>query len=234
MRCLVGAIVVWLVGFSNLAIPADPLKVKVVLAGDSTVADGSGWGPALGPLFGPNVEVINLARSGASSKSYRIIGQWKNVLAAKPDWVLIQFGHNDQPGKGPDRETDSKTTFRENLARFADEAATAGAKVVLVTPLARRIFDANGKVRTDLGPYAEAVRAVAKEKKLPVVDLYARSVEHLEAIGPEKAVVYNPPAKEPGMVDRTHLSAAGAAATAKLVVAELRASAPDLSKLLKR
>jgi lysophospholipase L1-like esterase len=66
-------------------------------------------GAALAKRFGPGVEVVNLARSGASSKNYRTIGQWKKALDAKPVWVLIQFGNNDQPGKGPDRETDPKS-----------------------------------------------------------------------------------------------------------------------------
>src|SRR3954451_14965237 len=109
--------------------------VKIALAGDSTVTDKSGWGLAFAKRFGPGAEVTNFAKGGQSSKSFRDQGNWKKLLEAKPDWVLIQFGHNDQPGKGPERETDPKTTYRENLARFVDEARAAGAKPILVTSL---------------------------------------------------------------------------------------------------
>ncbi len=214
------------------AAAADPARVKVVLAGDSTVTDNAGWGAAFAKAVGPDAEVVNLARGGASSKSYRAIGLWKKVLDAKPAWVLVQFGHNDQPGKGPERETDPKTTFPENLRRFVDQALAAGAKPVLVTPLARRVYE-NGKIRPDQAAYAAATRAVAAEKGVPLVDLYARSVEELERLGPDKVVGYNAASKDPKTVDRTHLSPEGAAATTALVVAELKTAAPDLAKLLK-
>jgi lysophospholipase L1-like esterase len=99
-----------------------------------------------------------------------------------------------------------------------DEARAAGAPPVLVTPLARRVFDAGGMVRADLKPYADATRAVAAERKVPVVDLYARSVEELEKIGPEKAAGFGPPhPTRPGQVAGTHLSAAGPDARGRAV-----------------
>src|SRR6478609_3729111 len=104
---------------------------KLILVGDSTVAPKSGWGDAFMKLFKPTVASQNLAIGGRSSKSYRDEGHWQKVLDAKPTWVLIQFGHNDQPGKGPKRETDAKTTFRENLARYIAEARAIGAQPVL-------------------------------------------------------------------------------------------------------
>ena len=101
---------------------------RIVLVGDSTVASGSGWGDGLIKLMAPGVEGINLAVRGRSSKSYRAEGYWQKVLEKKPNWVLIQFGHNDQPGKGPKLETDAKTTFRENLVRYIDEVEAIGAE----------------------------------------------------------------------------------------------------------
>src|SRR5262245_59988748 len=79
--------------------------LKIVLVGDSTVNDEGGWGPGFRASFGVEVEVMNLARNGRSSKSFRAEGFWEPALAAKPAYILIQFGHNDVPGKGPDRET---------------------------------------------------------------------------------------------------------------------------------
>src|SRR5215213_5819051 len=108
-------------------------KVRIVFAGDSTVTDGSGWGLGFARSMNDSAEVINLSRGGRSSKSFRDEGWWRKVLDEKPDYVLIQFGHNDQPGKGPERETDPKTTFRENLVRNVDEARAIGAKPVLLT-----------------------------------------------------------------------------------------------------
>src|SRR5690242_7313275 len=76
-----------------------PAKIRIVLAGDSTVTDTAGWGAAFAKRCDSSIEVINLAIGGRSSKSYRAEGWWKQVLDAKPNYVLIQFGHNDQPGK---------------------------------------------------------------------------------------------------------------------------------------
>src|ERR1035437_2029286 len=77
--------------------------VKVVLVGESTVNDEGGWGPGFRASFGPGVQVVNLARNGRRWMSVRDEGPWAQVLPEKADFVPIQFGHNDQPGKGPER-----------------------------------------------------------------------------------------------------------------------------------
>ena len=206
---------------------------RIVLAGDSTVASGSGWGDGLIKLMNPDVTGINLAMKGRSSKSYRDEGWWQRVLDAKPTWVLIQFGHNDQPGKGPKLETDAQTTFRENLIRYIDEAKAIGAKPVLITSLVRRNFDKQGKIMPDLlVPYIEATRAVAAEKHVPLVDLYARSIERMNQLGPESALAYDAKSKDPAKPDKTHLSPFGEAETAKLVADEIRKASPELAKTL--
>ena len=210
----------------------EPAKVRVVLVGDSTVASGSGWGDAFAKLLAPTAECLNLARSGRSSKSYRDEGQWTKAIAQKPAIVLIQFGHNDQPGKGPERETDPATSFRDNLRRYIAEAREIGAAPILITPLARRIFGDDGKIKSTLTPYAEAAIAVAAEDKVPLVDLHARSAEQLNQLGASGAAAYNPPTKD-GSTDRTHLNEKGATATAQLVAEELRKAAPDIAKHFK-
>src|SRR5262245_34570880 len=73
-------------------------KLRIVLVGDSTVTDTGGWGRAFAALLKPGAECVNLARSGSSSKSYYDQGYWRHALAQKPEFILIQFGHNDQPG----------------------------------------------------------------------------------------------------------------------------------------
>ena len=144
--------------------------MKIVLVGDSTVNDEGGWGEGfrlwLTNGLTPPPEVINLAKNGRSSKSFRDEGLWGPALAAKPNWILVQFGHNDQPGKGPDRETELSTTYRANMIRYVDEARATGAEPILVTSIVRRNFDASGKIKRDaLFEYAAEVRKIAAEKK---------------------------------------------------------------------
>jgi pectinesterase len=208
-----------------------------VLVGDSTVQSKTGWGDAFIPLLQPDVKCINMGRGGRSSKSYRDEGAWDLVLKEKPTYILIQFGHNDQPGKGVARETDPKSTYPENLARFVDEARAIGAEPILVTSLVRRNFDADGKhLRPDLEPYAEAVRKVGQEKKVAVVDLHARSKEQIEKLGPEGCKSFNADLDKeaPGSAgDHTHLCKHGAEMTAPLVAEELRRINSGLAKYLK-
>jgi pectinesterase len=237
--------------FTSLPAAAEdaPQAGTILLVGDSTVASGGGWGDAFAKLLAPGVECLNLARGGRSSKSFRKEGFWQKALDAKPAWVLIQFGHNDQPGKGPERETDAKTTFRENLTRYIAEARAIGAKPVLVTSLTRRNFNAQekidparlessmdsqaGGIKPDfLTNYVEAAKAVATEQKVPLIDLNARSIEQMNQLGPVAAVAFDAKAKDPSKPDKTHLSAQGAKETARLVAAEIRKNVPELAGLL--
>jgi len=213
--------------------PDGTAKTRIVLVGDSTVTDPSGWGLGFARLLKPNAECINKARSGASSKSFYDKGIWKQALAEKPSFVLIQFGHNDQAGKGPDRETDPKTTYREYLGRYVDEARAAGAEPILVTSLTRRTWGPDGKIRSSLVPYVEAMKAVAAEKKVPLVDLHTASIALVEKLGPEKAKELGPPHPDnPKLVDSTHLNARGADAFAPLIADELRKLVPALRNCL--
>jgi lysophospholipase L1-like esterase len=177
--------------------------VKIILVGDSTTAVHSGWGGTFCASHVTSfVACVNLARNGRSTRSYREEGSWKLVLAEvktrgfADTWVLIQFGHNDQPGK-PGRSTDLKAEFPANLRRYIDEALAAGAHPVLLTPLTRRQFVA-GRLQNDLAPWAEAVAKVAAEKHVPLVDLNALSAKAVEALGPTNAnnLAQMPPSPE--------------------------------------
>lgn len=221
---------------TSTASAADSSKgtAPIVLVGDSTVASGGGWGDAFAGSLKDGVDCRNFGRNGRSSKSYRDEGHWKKVLEAKPKWVLIQFGHNDQTGKGPERETDAKTTFPQNLKRYISEVQAIGARPVLVTSLSRRNFDSAGKIKADLlDDYVAATRAVAAAEKVPLIDLNARSIAQLNQMGPKAAVVFDAKSKDPAKPDRTHLSAEGAQASAKLVAEEIRKNIPDLAELLR-
>ncbi len=213
------------------AAPAE--KVRIVLVGDSTVAEGGGWGPGLRAEFGPEVEVVNLARNGRSSKSFRDEGAWGPALAAKASYIVIQFGHNDCPGKGPARETDPKTTYRENLARYVDEARAAGSQAVLATSIVRRNFSADGHIKADcLVPFVEQVRALAAEKDVPLLELYDLTRRQAESLGPAASDELGPVTAE-GKPDRTHLAAKGQAAVGALAAAELVRVVPALRPMLK-
>jgi lysophospholipase L1-like esterase len=184
-------------------------QTRIVLVGDSTVNEEGGWGPGFRSFFGPSVDVVNLAMNGRSSKSFRDEGRWEPALTGKPSYILIQFGHNDGPGKGPDRETDPNTSFRANMSRYVDEVRAAGAQPVLVTSIVRRVFTHDGKVKRDsLVPYVEAVRALAAEKQIPLIDLYALTLAQAEKLGPEGCAEIDARDKD-GKRDTTHLGPRG-------------------------
>jgi lysophospholipase L1-like esterase len=217
---------------------AAPRPVRVVLAGDSTVTDQAGWGKGFKAALTSDAECVNLARGGASTLSFRTAGEWAKVLASEADWVLIQFGHNDVPGKGPTRETDAATTFRENLARFIKEVRDAGMRPVLVTSVTHRRFDSDGKFVPDktLAPYAEASRAVAAEQKVPLIDLYAATAAQCERLGQEACEALGPMAKDKDGVERrdgTHYAAKGAEEVGAMAAREFARVAPEAARLVR-
>lgn len=206
-------------------------SMTIALVGDSTVTDNAGWGKAFAKMTAPGVQVLNLAKGGTSTKSYRDGGRWEKALREDADFMLIQFGHNDRPGKGPHRETDAATTYRENLDRFVDEARAAGIQPVLVTSVAVRKFGPDGKIVDDLAPYAIAMRAVAAEKQVPLIDLHQRSIEGLERLGPAASEEFGP--MKDGRRDITHFSDEGATFAARLVVGEFVRVVPTAAALFK-
>jgi lysophospholipase L1-like esterase len=209
--------------------------VRIVLAGDSTVNNGGGWGPGFCALMMANVECVNLARNGRSSKSYYDEGVWKDVLAEKADYILIQFGHNDMPGKGPTRETNPDTTYAANMRRYIAEARAAGARPVIVTSLSRRNYK-DGKLVEDLTAYAQAARRVAEEEQAPVIDLNAESTRLLRTMTQEQADQFNAeghPDAQGIKQDRTHLNAHGSEVFGRMVANDLAKVVPELGPEIK-
>ncbi|RVT83866.1 rhamnogalacturonan acetylesterase [Inhella crocodyli] len=197
------------------------------------MAPRSGYGNALCAKL-LQVACLNLARGGRSTLSYRAEGLWDTVLTLlrergpgdtrQRNLVLIQFGHNDQPGK-PGRSTDLATEFGPNLARYVAEVRAEGGEVVLITPLTRRSFK-DGALVNDLRPWAEATLRVGAELGVPVLDLYATSSAAVQALGPEAADTL---AEAPPRFDRTHLGPKGAALFAQQVLDGLLALKPELA-----
>lgn len=232
MRAFACATLTWL--FCRMAIAAErPIAgpVRIALIGDSTVAtydkppaDRStltGWGQVFGEFFDSSVEIHNFALSGRSSKSFLREGHWPQVLAAKPDYVFIQFGHNDQPGKG-DRSTDAAGDYQDYLRRYLEETRAAGAVPVLVTPVARRTFE-SGKLVTSLTPYADAMQQVGRKTQTPVIDLHRLSMALFARVGDEGGANLSP-----APTDRSHFSRTGARAVAGLVANALPRAVPAL------
>ena len=220
-------------------------QVVIALAGDSTVTDNAGWGLGFAKAMNEkqSVQVVNFARGGRSSGSFVKEGSWQKVLNLRPDYVVIQFGHNDQPGHGPDRETDPATTYKANMTRYVAEARAAGIKPILVTPVSRRQWGADGHIHSTLQPYADAVKQIAEEKKVPLIDLHARSIELYEKLGREGVNKLSPKKTPKGdkaeqgatadALDGTHLNEKGSDVVGPIVAEELMKVVPDLAGYVK-
>jgi lysophospholipase L1-like esterase len=227
-------LLITLYSFSCSPHPALPHPVRVVVIGDSTVqtyppeSPVKGWGQYIGGYFTGKVEVVNLALSGRSTKTFIGEGRWEKALAARGGWYIIQFGHNDSHEKGKPESTDAATDFRDNLRKYVDDARGIGAKVVLVTPMHRRTFKPDGNLADILGQYAEAVKAVGKEKGVPVIDLHAASGKVFLDLGDAGSADLSCNAS-----DRTHFSEKGARLMAGLVAGGIGKEAPKLGKYLK-
>jgi pectinesterase len=209
-----------------------PQPIRIVLVGDSTVTDDSGWGTGFRRLVTGAVEVVNTAANGRSSKSFIDEGRWADALSKRGQYYLIQFGHNDEPGKGPERETDPKTTYRANMARYVDDVRRIGAKPILVTSLVRRLYKGDGTIQTSQTPYVEAVRELAAEKQVPLVDLHATSLADAENAGDDVWADLSPRDAK-GQVDRTHLNTKGSEVVGRMVVEALSKAAPELAPMLR-
>lgn len=221
----------------------------IFLIGDSTMANKPlipenperGWGQMFGVYFKAGVRVENHALNGRSSKSFRDEGHWAAVQSRlKPgDWVIIQFGHNDEKNLDATRYTTPEGTFKANLARYVAETRALGAMPVLATPVARRKFDDQGRPVNTHGDYVKAVREVARDQSVPLLDMNRRSTELLQRMGPEpskKLYIYVTAAEYPGLPkgrqDDTHFCAYGASRMCDLAVAEISANVPQLAHYL--
>ena len=145
--------------------------------------------------------------------------------------MLLQFGHNDQPGKGPSRESPANTAYRANMTRYVEEARAAGIKPVLVTSLVRRKFDADGKLASDLTEYVEVVKQVAANARAPLIDLHALSIELCERLGPDGCRAIDPMVD--GKRDTTHLTPRGSELVGRLVAAEFQEVVPEMASSIR-
>lgn len=215
---------------------------KIFIAGDSTAASYSGerfpmmgWGQVIG-YYLQNVCIVNLAQCGRSSRSFITEG-WFALIEkgiSKNDFLLVQFGHNDEKSQDPSRYTDPESSYPEHLMRYVDLARSRGANPVLITPVARRKFE-DGKLIDTHKAYADAVRKLSETEQIPYVDLTALSMKLMEGLGEDaskRLFTKVQPGEYPGYPeghdDDTHFCQEGALEIASLVGGEIKKLFPNI------
>jgi len=139
------------------------------------------------------------------------------------DYLIIEFGHNDMKQTGPN--AGAYKQFKTNLEMFIQAARDKGGIPVLVTPMHRRGQWQNGKVMNSFGDYPDAVRLVAREQKVALLELNNTSAILYEAMGEEgskKAFVHYPantfPDQPAALADNTHFNPYGGYQLAKCII----------------
>lgn len=214
-----------------------PRKTKVWLIGDSTMSikeikayPETGWGMPFQYFFDSTVTVDDRAKNGRSTRTFIEEGLWQPVVdnMSEGDYVFIQFGHNDEVETKKSYTT--KEQFTANLTRYVNESRAKKAVPVLLTPVARRKFDAGGNVAGTHDVYSALVRETAKKLNVPLIDLDAKGQALLQSMGVEGSTyLFNhlQPGEHPnypeGKIDDTHFSELGARKIAEIVLAEIKA-----------
>ena len=212
-----------------------PETINVYLIGDSTMSEKlvtaypeTGWGMPFQHFFDSTVVVENHAKNGRSTKTFISENRWTPIAEKLKagDYVFIQFGHNDEAKEKIERYT-SPGEYKRNLKRFVTEARARKASPVLLTPVARRRFD-DGKVIESHAAYSALVREIAKEEKVPLIDLDRTSMELYQNIGEENSkllFLHLEPGEHPnypeGKTDNTHFNELGARLIAQLVLKDI-------------
>jgi lysophospholipase L1-like esterase len=209
--------------------------VRIDLIGDSTQTDNAGYGRGFCANLTAPVDCVNLAKGGASTKTFREQGLWQLALATRPDYMLIQFGHNDEETPEHLERQTTIAQYEQNLRNFITEARAVGIKSVLVTPLTRRYFE-DGKIHSDLTAHALTMKRVAADMHVPLIDLHTQSIAYLEGIGELQAQTLGSTKKDPEgntIPDKTHLDWEGSYVFGRLVAVDLGKTVPALAKFVK-
>lgn len=224
-------------------------KISIYIAGDSTAcnyeavrAPRTGWGQVLGQFFTDQVIIKNEAISGRSSKSFINEGALEKIIRQiiPGDYLLIQFGHNDEKKEDLARYTEAFTTFKLYLTQYIRSARNKQAVPVLLTPIQRYQFDQNGKIMPTHGDYPKAMLDLAAIEQVPVIDLTEQTRILMERLGPEKSNLFFMNLKPGefsnypnGSRDNTHLRQEGALEIARLVTAGIRQIKLPLEKYIR-
>lgn len=239
---------IWSLTLSTLIIAQK--KPTLFLIGDSTMSNKDhpdknpehGWGQVLSQFLTPNIDLQNYAMNGRSSKSFRTEGRWDKLekQLKKGDFVIIQFGHNDQKLKDSTKFTNPHTQYRANLERYVNETRAKGATPVLMTSIVRRNFNEHGVLIDTHKEYPLVVRMVAKEMNVDFVDMQLLTEQLEISYGPEKSKLLHLHFKQgehpyytKDKADDTHLSKLGADSVAQLAINALKKMKTGLEKFIK-
>lgn len=206
----------------RLDIQREPEAPTVFVAGDSTVCDQplepwNSWGQMLPRFLKAGLAVANYAQSGESIKSSLGARRFEKIFSQmKPgDWLLVQFGHNDMK----DRATNALATYQANLKSIIDRTRKKGGTPVLITSMERK----GGVKAPTLAGYPDAVRTVAREEKVALVDLHAASIVLYRALGADLDQAFQ---------DGTHHNNYGSYLLAKCVAAGIQSNGTALAKFV--
>ena len=212
----------------------------VHLMGDSTMAEKNleggnperGWGMMFQNFLDQDVRVVNYAQNGRSTKSFIDLGLWEKVYGAiRPgDYVFIQFGHNDAKESDESRYAAAWGAYQDNLRRFVDGVREKGGTPVLLTPVARRWFKAGGLDRNCHTDYPAAMKAVADEKGVVLLDATTATLDWLDSIGDEASRQYF--MISTGKDDNTHTVASGARKVTEIICGLIKEQIPELASHL--
>ncbi|MDO6446400.1 rhamnogalacturonan acetylesterase [Colwellia sp. 1_MG-2023] len=224
------------------------VMTKIFMAGDSTMSikhvkdyPEMGWGVPFSYFFDETVTVENRAENGRSTKTFISDGLWQGIIEelSPGDHVIIQFGHNDQSKHKVDRYT-APVEFKKNLTLFINQTKNKNATPILMTPITRRYFSEDGKIKDTHPIYADLVKEVANETKVTFIDMEKVTQAYFQALGDEQSALRFMhikanlhPNYPNGIKDNTHLNALGAREVAQLVLAELRKINHSLIKVLR-
>lgn len=223
---------IFMAGDSTMALKPLHKMVYDSISGDSIAEPfpERGWGQVLPEFFSDKVVIEDLAQNGRSSRTFIEQGWWQKIIdnVQKGDFVVIQFGHNDSAEDRPDRYT-PPADYIANLSRFVDEVKAKGGKPIICTSVVRRRFDKNGVFQDSHGQYVDLARQVAKDKKVPLIDMYEKSKKLMISLGAEKSIELYLHIKDGenrnfpgGKTDNTHFREKGAKVMASLFVEGLK------------
>ncbi|MEH7117357.1 rhamnogalacturonan acetylesterase [Neobacillus vireti] len=213
-------------------------KINIFLAADSTVqAYGlsekkqGGWGEFLQDYLIDEVQVVNHAIGGRSSKTFVEEGRLHKIVGEikKGDYLFIQMGHNDATASKPERYTDPSTTYKDYLKMYVDGARQNQAEPVFITPVAR-LHQENGRFINDFQEYCLAMKEIAKKENVVLIDLMGKSLKAFEFIGYEEAFTYF--MASVNETDFTHFTKKGAKQMAKLVAEAIKETQLPISKFV--
>ena len=237
---------------SDASSKAEPYNKPVTLhlVGDSTMSDKPllsyperGWGQLLPEFMLPNLTIKNHAANGRSTKRFVDEGRWQVLLSelSEGDFVVIQFGHNDQKQSDPARYADPQNAYPAYLNQFVRDVDAKGASMIIASSICRRHFSEDGVLKRTLLTYADAARKVAAQANVPFIPMNALTCDLLAQVGEPNSNHYfikvpaDIYAKYPdGKTDDTHLNVVGAAKMAQIFVRALKETAHPLSKYVYR